>query len=108
MNRLFSQQFHGMAVIITGILQISFFLFCTVLVLYHVLSGPESREETQKPEYYASVQVHSGESLWDISKRYYTSEYKSIRQYIRKIKYLNHMADEDLHAGAYLIIPYYE
>ena len=32
----------------------------------------------QRKEYYTSVQVNAGESLWEISRRYYSVEYKSM------------------------------
>lgn len=61
----------------------------------------------ERMECYKSIQVESGESLWEISSRYYSSEYKSMKRYIARIKCLNHMLDEEIPAGGYLIIPYY-
>lgn len=108
MNHLFSEHLQGIAVTVIIILQVTFFMFCAASLLHHIASRPQGEEGISGMEYYTSVRVHSGESLWDISKRYYSSEYKSMNQYIRKIKYLNHMSDENLYAGSYLIIPYYE
>ena len=62
----------------------------------------------QRKEYYTSVQVNAGESLWEISRRYYSVEYKSMGSYMKKIMNLNHMSSSNINEGAYLIIPYYQ
>lgn len=62
----------------------------------------------KKSERFASVKVCSGETLWEISKRYYTDEYKNMNSYVKKIMQLNNMTDEEINSGAYVIIPYYD
>ncbi len=108
MNHFFSERMKYIAVAVTAILQISFFLFSTACILHHVSVRSGSENESRRLECYLSIRVNAGESLWDISKRYYTGEYKNMNWYIRKIKYLNHMTDENVNAGSYLIIPYYD
>lgn len=67
-----------------------------------------SNEETgHRVECFQSIQIQPGDSLWSISRRYYSSEYKSIEQYMRRIMALNHMSDARIHTGGYLVIPYY-
>lgn len=83
----------------------SIFFILMSVILSHNQSN--SRRAGEGKECYVSIQVQSGESLWEISSRYYSSEYKSMKRYITRIKYLNHMLDEDIPAGAYLIVPYY-
>lgn len=86
----------------------AFLLLLSVFVFrYSAVHARSSERAGQRVECFTSIQVHSGESMWEISKRYYSSEYKSMNRYIRKIMSLNHMTSEDIHAGAYLIIPYY-
>lgn len=102
---------HRKYMILTAIaaLQIFLFILCIACIFHHIAARAySSRVEVEKEECYISVQVRPGESLWKISSRYYSSEYKSMHQYIKKIINLNHMPDETIHAGAYLIIPYYE
>lgn len=88
-------------------LEILFFLLCITCIIRHASSDNVSRPEARE-ECYISIQVHSGDSLWEISRRYYTSDYKSMDYYINKIKALNHMSGESITAGASLIIPYYK
>lgn len=85
-----------------------FLLLIIGLMLHHTAvhvrrSGPDA----QKVECFTSVQVKEGESLWEISERYYSKDYKSMSRYIQRIKALNHMANSRVDAGACLIIPYY-
>lgn len=87
----------------------SIFFILMSVILYQNKSAREhgSRRAGEREECYVSIQVAPGETLWEISSRYYSSEYKSMKKYIRRIKYLNHMLDEEISAGAYLIVPYY-
>ncbi len=80
-----------------------------VFILYSTIVHADSTNTAeQKIECFTSIRVYPGESLWEISRRYYSKEYQSMNQYIRKIMKLNHMTDEKIYAGAYLIIPYYK
>lgn len=84
------------------------FIIIFSLILHHVIV-PERQQDSiaQQTEYFTSVQVRPGESLWEISLRYYSSEYSSMRSYMKRIMQLNHMIDKNLQAGACLVIPYY-
>lgn len=82
-------------------------LFTAILYRSQSANARASRRAGECTELYESVQVQSGESLWEISSRYYSDEYKSMKRYIAKIKRLNHLSGEKISAGTYLIIPYY-
>ena len=92
-------------IVIAGIL----FILLTILLFYNTSASASSNSYQigERVECFKSVQVHAGESLWEISKRHYSSEYESMGKYIGRIKYLNHLLNEDIIAGTYLIIPYY-
>lgn len=55
-----------------------------------------------------SVQVEKNSSLWDYAEQYYTEEYESMDAMIREIKQTNGLSSDTIHAGSYLLIPYYE
>lgn len=57
--------------------------------------------------YYKSIQIEQGDSLWSIAEDYMNPEFDSIHAYIREVKRLNHISSDQIHAGAYLVIPYY-
>jgi len=54
-----------------------------------------------------SVQIEEGDSLWSLAEEYYTSDYKSIRNYVKEIKRTNGLSSDTIHAGCYLTIPCY-
>ena len=96
------------SIIIIMILQILFFIVCLTAISSQISRYVQSWGKEKKSERFASVKVCSGETLWEISKRYYTDEYKNMNSYVKKIMQLNNMTDEEINSGAYVIIPYYD
>jgi len=95
-----------LAVVMT--LQILFFIVCIALIFSQMPVHLNGSVKEQKTERYRSIRIYSGETLWDISRKYYTDEYKNVHSYMKRIMKLNNMSDEDINAGAYLLIPYYD
>ncbi len=89
-------------------LQILFFLFCIITISFKRMPHTANSRRESKTERYTSVRVCSGESLWEISGRFYSEEYENMRSYVHKIMKLNNLSDEDIYSGTYLIIPYYD
>ena len=58
-------------------------------------------------KYYTSIRVESGDTLWSIADEYIADFNLSKEDYIKEICQLNHISEDDIHAGAYIIIPYY-
>ena len=54
-----------------------------------------------------SILINDNDTLWDIARRYYTSEYDNINHYIAVIMKANNLTCTTIHSGNYLIIPYY-
>lgn len=73
------------------------------------LSGPEvvAQADHINQKYYTCIQVNSGDTLWDIAQEYKTSEYASTKAYVEEIKEINHLSDDVITSGCYLMIPYY-
>ena len=59
-----------------------------------------SKVETSYKEDY----VFSGDTLWSIAVENITPEYAGIEEYIQEIRSLNHLSDDGIHAGRYLMI----
>ena len=60
-------------------------------------------------KYYKSVAVTGNDTLWSIAEEYMDEEhYDSITDYIQEVKNMNSLADDTIHYGEYLIIPYYD
>lgn len=58
-------------------------------------------------KYYTSVQIKAGDTLWEIASEYYTDDYDNMNVYIEEICELNHISEDEIHAGQYLTLPYY-
>ena len=66
-----------------------------------------SAKTTDRYKYYTSEYVDRGESLWDIADKYMTMEYASPEAYIREVKKINHLLDDELAYGITITVPYY-
>lgn len=54
-----------------------------------------------------SVEVQKGDTLWSIASAYISDEYDSIHEYIGEIMDSNGMASDEIHAGNFIIVPYF-
>ena len=62
---------------------------------------------------YKVVEVKDGDSLWSIAKENMSAKedysgFTDIYQYIHEIKKCNNMKSDQVNAGCYLMIPYYD
>lgn len=64
--------------------------------------------QSDKTKTVASVCIQEGDSLWSIAKAYYSEECGDFREYISEIRRTNHLPNEDITAGNYLLVPYYK
>ena len=92
------------------------FLFIAAVLLGGILalignvifSRAKDNNETVTYKYYQSYQINAGDTLTSIAQIYADEEISSVSSYIKEVKQMNHLSDEDLlQAGDYLIIPYY-
>ncbi|MCI8484887.1 MAG: LysM peptidoglycan-binding domain-containing protein [Lachnospiraceae bacterium] len=67
----------------------------------------ENKKDTSAVQYYTSVEIESGDSLWSIASEYMTDDYESIEAYVEEIKTINGLGDDRIHAGKFLLVPYY-
>ena len=92
--------------------------YTTLLLLLLVLGVPcaallttqvqaENRPKAPTYKYYTSIQVESGDTLWEIAEEYRTEEYEDINSYIEEVKEINHLTSSQITDGMYLCIPYY-
>lgn len=55
----------------------------------------------------ASVEIKKGDTLWSIASTYISDEYKDMNEYIEEIMISNRLSSDTVHAGSYIIVPYY-
>ncbi len=72
------------------------------------LSHANTEIDSISYKYFTSIQIEPGDTLWNLADRYADQEHYDSREvYITEVMAMNHMTDEDLSAGSYLILPYY-
>lgn len=73
-----------------------------------ILAKAEETEKVPAYKYYTSVEIQSGDTLWDIAEVYMDAEhYESRMDYINEVMKINHMVTDHLTVGKKLIVPYY-
>ena len=91
------------AVLIISLLSVCFFLYFGD----RVVKAQESANDIQ----YKVVKIKNGDSLWSIAKENMDntndSGFINIYQYIHEIKRCNNMKSNQINAGCYLMVPYY-
>ncbi|MGN1154642.1 MAG: LysM peptidoglycan-binding domain-containing protein [Agathobacter sp.] len=71
-------------------------------------SHSSAYSEVEKELCYTSVEIEEGDTLWSIAEEYMCSEYDDVNDYIKDIKQINNLHSDTIHAGGYLMVPYYE
>lgn len=79
-----------------------------VFLIIHFCSTASARElDSGRVKYYTSIQIHTGDSLWSIAEEYISEEYHSVPEYIEELKRVNHLKNDTIHSGKYLVVSYY-
>ena len=68
-------------------------------------SNVTSDEELTK--YYKTIEVNSGDTLWDIADQYMDDHYDNIYIYINELKSINGLDSDNIQDGQFLTIFYY-
>ena len=87
----------GIAVLLLVVLFSVFFITKTVT----------AQRAIDRTKLVATVEVKKGDTLWSIASAYFTDEYDDLHEYIDEIKDSNGMISDEIHAGNFIIVPYY-
>lgn len=71
---------------------------------YNINAGSSSRYVKG----YKSVEIMAGDTLWSIADREMGIGYTDKREYISEVEEINRIDGNELHAGSYICVPYYE
>lgn len=77
------------------------------LSIFAITRYAAADDSTHRTRTFASVEVKTGDTIWAIAEQYYSDEYKDINSYVNEIIRTNHLSDDRITSGAYLIVPYY-
>ena len=83
-------------------------VFAFTIVL--CMSGSEGKASAQstKHKYYTSIQIEDGDSLWSIAEKYAPPESGSYNNFIKEVKQINDLYDNNIEYGCSLVIPQYK
>lgn len=91
-----------LAIVAAAVLMIFAFSFHT----FTSLASTEDKEVSYK--YFTSIQIESGDTLWSIAEEYAdAAHYDSKNDYIKEVKSINNLRNDEIMSGQYLVIPYY-
>lgn len=86
-------------------------IFCLAVVIGVLgcgfLSKAQSDDAVVEYKYFTSIRVEAGDTLYSVSLEYADEHYESVYDYMREICLTNHLLDEKINTGDYLVIPYY-
>ena len=88
-------------------------LFCSIIAVIMICSimfgtiNAQAAPSKTANKYYTSIQLESGDTLWAIATEYITDDYTDMNEYIREVCSINHIAEDEIHAGQYIVVPYY-
>jgi cell division protein YceG involved in septum cleavage len=87
----------GTIVLLVTLLYSAFFITKTVT----------AQRNTNRIKLVTCVEVEKGDTLWGIASEYISEEYNDMNEYIEEIKNSNSLINDEIHAGNYIIVPYY-
>lgn len=88
-------------------------LFCSIIAVVMICSIVFGTINTQaaptgiNTKYYTSIRIEAGDTLWGIANEYMTDDYIDVNVYIEEVCAINHISRDEIHAGQYIVVPYY-
>ena len=90
-------------------------IFVTIFVLgfstfyntRYVDAHSNSYNNSGKTKYYKTIEIDSGDTLWNIAEKYMDNHYDSVYTYIEELKEINGLSSDDIQDGQFLMISYY-
>lgn len=95
----------------TFVLALLIILFSGILIGGNIVSA--NAKDTVIPSEqtelcYRTILIQEGDTLWDIADDYVEAGMSSKEAYIKQIREINHIYDDNIYAGSYLVLPYYQ
>ncbi len=82
-----------------------------VSICFFMISGllvnAQSSHETVTHKVYSSIPVSAGDDLWSIADEYNVADATDISSYVAEVRSINHLEDDVIKSGMYLVVPRY-
>lgn len=88
-------------------LAIGILLLIIIFSIIFATKTATAKREGYRVKQVISVQIQKGDTLWSIASTYLSDEYRDVNEYINEIKHSNGLVSDTIHAGNYIIVPYY-
>ena len=89
-------------------------LIVLALVVFGILLGTgmnalasSDKDIASYNKYYVSIRVENGDTLWTIADEYIDGFNIEKADYIEEVCEINEISKDDIHAGDYIVVPYY-
>lgn len=84
-------------------------LFLSILAGNNLVAAHGNTQESPiEHKYYKSIEIASGDTLWDIAEEYVNSNYSSINEYIDEVKQINNLSSDNIKDSQFLTVAYYD
>jgi cell division protein YceG involved in septum cleavage len=77
-------------------------------VCFSISTVGKSQQQHELCSYYESVQIQPGDTLSSLAQKYYINDIGDFDKYVDEIRALNNISGDNIHAGEYVTIKYYE
>lgn len=71
------------------------------------LSSARAEQTAVSYKYFTSIEVHPGDTLSSIAHAYADHHYASVDAYMQEVCAMNHILEDEITAGDYIVVPYY-
>ena len=72
-----------------------------------VSAHDNAKDNSIRYKYYKSIQIHCGDTLWNIAEENMSDDYESVNDYITEVKKINKLSSDQIQDSQYLMVPYY-
>ena len=89
------------------------FIISASITIFLTIAGGSFISKAQGPDtpvyykYYTSIRIEAGDTLWSLAYAYADENFKSKESFIKEVVRTNHLLDDNIYEGDYLIVPYY-
>lgn len=86
----------------------TFILISGLVLTINVMKSNAQQSDTDYTyKYFTSIAVKYGDTLYSLAEEYTSGYDVDLTKYIEEVKHINHLEDDTIQSGQYLVIPYY-
>ena len=81
-------------------------IVCISFGVLLVSAHERSDEEDNVYTYYKSIEIHPGDTLWEIAEETMPDDDDSVAEYVQQLKDMNNLSSDKIYSGQDLIVSY--